>query len=70
MGEDSKHSTKKAIFNLLLKREGDSFELGKYYFNALKRDEKEEMKRLLNEASLHYFYFVKENGICRKEINN
>jgi hypothetical protein len=59
--------SKQTIFNLLLKREGDSFELGKYYFASFSPDEKEEMKKLLNETSLHYFYAVNENGIERSE---
>lgn len=57
--------SRKVIFNLLLKRELDSFELGRYYFHALSPNEKQEMKRQLNEASQYYFYIVGETGIER-----
>jgi hypothetical protein len=60
--------SRKTFFNLLLKREGDSFELGKYYFSSLSPDEKEEMKRLLNQASQHYFYKIVEAKIEREEF--
>jgi hypothetical protein len=58
------------IFNLLLKREGDSFELGRYYFSSLSIDEKEEIRKLLNETSLNYFYTINENGIERVNYEN
>jgi hypothetical protein len=61
----TKQHTKTAIFNLLSKQEGDSFELGRYYFSSLPPAEKEEIRRLLNKTSLHYFYMVNENGIER-----
>jgi hypothetical protein len=62
-----KQLTKTTIFNLLSKKEGDSFELGNYYFTSLHPDEKEEMKRLLNQTSLYYFYTITEKGIERRE---
>lgn len=59
--------TKSTIINLLSKKEGDSFELGNYYFKSLHPDEKEEIKRLLNQTSLYYFYTLTGKGIERKE---
>jgi hypothetical protein len=60
--------SRNAILNLLLKREGDSFELGKHYFAALTPTEKEEIKRLLNESSLNYFYAITEGRINRTAL--
>jgi hypothetical protein len=60
--------SKNTILNLLLKKEGDSFELGRYYFSALSPDEKEALKRQLNETSLNYFYTIIEGGITRTDL--
>ena len=55
----------KKLFALLSSRQGDSFQLGKEFFSFLSPEEKEEMKRLLNETSMDHFYLIREGSIER-----